>query len=137
VQEVPSLHTVRLDMLTGVYLVFYIDLIRPAASDPLPSQTVDDSQPPPLVIDGELEYQVEEILDYRVRRVGRGTRTEALVKWVGYTETTWEPLDSIEGCEALDRYEGRFGRISPANRHRNDRDRDLIISTVRMRRGVL
>jgi hypothetical protein len=36
-QEVLSLHTVRLDMLTGVYLVFYMDLIRPAASDPLPS----------------------------------------------------------------------------------------------------
>jgi hypothetical protein len=80
VQEVLSLHTVRLDILTGVYPVFHMDLIRPAASDPLPSQIVDDSQPPPLVIDGELEYQVKEILDYRVRRVGRGTRTEALVK---------------------------------------------------------
>jgi hypothetical protein len=56
VQEVPSPHTVRLDILTSVYLVFYVDLIRPAASDPLPSQIVDDSQPPPLVIDGELEY---------------------------------------------------------------------------------
>jgi hypothetical protein len=89
------------------------------------------------VIDSELEYQVKEILDHRVRRVGRGTRTEALVKWVGYTETTWEPLDSVEGCEALNRYKGRFGRILPTNRHRNDRDRDLIISTVRIRRGVL
>jgi hypothetical protein len=56
VQEVLSPHTVRLDMPTGVYPVFYVDLIRPAASDPLPSQIVDDSQPPPLVIDGELEY---------------------------------------------------------------------------------
>jgi hypothetical protein len=56
VQEVPSPHTVRLDMPTGVYPVFHVDLIRPAASDPLPSQIVDDSQPPPLVVDGELEY---------------------------------------------------------------------------------
>jgi hypothetical protein len=80
VQEVLSPHTVRLDIPTSVYLVFYVDLIRPAVSDPLPSQIVDDSQPPLLVIDSELEYQVKEILDYRVRRVGRGTRTEALVK---------------------------------------------------------
>lgn len=60
--------------------MFYVDLIRPAVTDPLPSQILDDSQPPPFVVDGELEYQVEEILDYRVRRVGRGTRTEVLVK---------------------------------------------------------
>jgi hypothetical protein len=56
VQEVLSLYTVRLDILTSIYLVFYIDLIRPTASDPLPTQIVDDSQPPPLVIDSELEY---------------------------------------------------------------------------------
>jgi hypothetical protein len=124
-------------MPTGVHPVFHVDLIRPAATDPLPSQIVDDSQPPPLVIDGELEYQIEEILDHRVRRVGRGTRTEVLVKWAGYAETTWEPLDSVEDSEALDRYEGRFGRISPANRQQNDRDGDLVISTVKMRRGVL
>ena len=80
VQEVPSPHTVRLDMPTGVHPVFHVDLIRPAASDPLPSQIVDDSQPPPLLIDGELEYQVEEILHHRERRVGRGVRTEVLVK---------------------------------------------------------
>jgi hypothetical protein len=137
VQEVLSLYTVRLVMLTSVYLVFHVDLIRPTASDPLASQIVDDSQPPPLVIDGELEYQVEEILDHRVRRVGRGTRTEVLVKRVGYAETTWEPLDSVEDCEALDRYKGPFGRISPTNRHRVDRDGDLVISTVKIRRGVL
>ena len=34
-------------------------------SYPLPSQIVDDSQPPPLKVDGELEYQVEEVLAAR------------------------------------------------------------------------
>jgi hypothetical protein len=137
VQEVPSSHTVRLNMPTGVHPVFHVDLIRPAATDPLPSQIVDDSQPPPLVVDGELEYQVEEILDHRVRRVGRGSRTEVLVKWAGYAETTWEPLDSVKDCEALDEYEGRFGPISPANRPLVDRDEDVVISIVKMRGGVL
>lgn len=134
VQEVPSPHTVRLDMPTGVHPVFHVDLIRPAATDPLPSQIVDDSQPPPLVVDGELEYQVEEILDHRVKRVGRGARTEVLVKWTGYAETTWEPLASVEDCEALHRYEERFGPVSPPNRPHRD---DIAISTVRIRRGVL
>jgi hypothetical protein len=124
-------------MLTGVHLVFHIDLIRPASTDPLPSQTVDDSQPPPLVVDGELEYQVEEILDHRAKRVGRGVRTEVLVKWAGYTETTWEPLASVEDCEALNRYKERFGPVSPPIRPLADRDRDTTISTVKIRRGVL
>jgi hypothetical protein len=73
-----------------------------------------------------------------VRRVRRGTRIEVLVKWVGYIETTWELLDSVKDSKALNRYKGRFGRISPANRQQNDsRDRDLVISTVKIRRGVL
>ena len=137
VRKVPSPHTVQLDVPTGVHPVFHVDLIRPAAADPLPSQIVDDSQPPPLVIDSELEYQVEEILDHRERRVGRGSRMEVLVKWAGYAETTWEPLDSVNDCEALDRYEGRFGSISEASRPLIDSDGDVVISTVRMRKGVL
>jgi hypothetical protein len=120
-----------------VYPVFHVDLIQPAASDPLPSQIIDDSQPPPLVVDGELEYQVKEILDYRVRRVGRGSRIEVLVKWAGYVETTWEPLSSVENCEALDKYKERFGRISPANWHQSDGGRNLVILNIKIRKGVL
>lgn len=88
VLEVPSPHTVRLDVLGGVHPVFHVDLIRPAASDPFPSQIMDDSQPPPIRVDGEWEYQVEEILAARTRKIGRGKRREALVKWVGYAETS-------------------------------------------------
>ncbi|KAJ5874466.1 uncharacterized protein N7529_002896 [Penicillium soppii] len=85
VLEVPSSHTVRLGVPTGIHPVFHVDLIRPAADDPLPSQIVDDPQPPPLEIDGELEYDVEEILAARTKRVGRGSRREVLVRWTGYS----------------------------------------------------
>jgi ''chromo'' (CHRromatin Organisation MOdifier) domain. len=88
VLKVPSPHTVRLDVPGGVHPVFHMDLIRLAASDRFPSQIVDDSQPPPIRVDGELEYQVEEILAARTRKISRGKRREALVKWVGYAETS-------------------------------------------------
>ena len=70
VLEAPSSYIVRLDVPTRIYPVFYVELVRPAAEDPLPSQIVDDSQPPPLDVDGELEYEVEEILAARIKRVG-------------------------------------------------------------------
>lgn len=115
VVEVPSSHTVKLDVPTGIHPVFHVDLIRPAASDPLPSQIVDDSRPPPLEVDGELEWEVEEILAARTRRVGRGSKREVLVRWTGYAEPTWEPLVELEGCSALDRFEERNGPVSATN----------------------
>jgi hypothetical protein len=129
---------VKLNVPTGVHPVFHVELIRPAASDPFPSQIVDDSQPPPVLVDGELEYEVEEILATRERRVGRGSQTEVLVKWAGYAETTWERLDVVGECSALDTYEQRFGPVSRPTRPELDADGDVIpIMTLKVRRGVL
>jgi hypothetical protein len=87
-----------------------VSLLRPASIDPLPSQVVAEAQPPAIVTEqGEEEYEVEEILRARTRKIGRGSRREVLVKWTGYTRPTWEPLASLEDTVALDAFEGRFG----------------------------
>jgi hypothetical protein len=78
VLEVPTPYTVRLNVPTSVHPVFHVDLVRLAATDPLPSQVVDDSEPPPVMVEGELEYEVEAILDMRRRRRGSRSRKEAL-----------------------------------------------------------
>jgi hypothetical protein len=111
VLEVPSSHTVRLRVPTGVHPVFHVDLVRPAATDPLPSQERDDAQPPPIIVDGEEEYEVEEILGARTQKVGRGTRRMVLVRWRGYSQDTWQPLTDVEDCTALDEYERKYGDI--------------------------
>lgn len=116
VLEVPTPHTVRLNVPTGIHPVFHVELVRPAASDPLPSQVVDDSEPPPVIVDGEREFEVEAILDVRRRRRGRRSRMEALVKWTGYPEPSWEPLNEIQDVSALDDYERMHGPV-----HYNDR----------------
>jgi RNase H-like domain found in reverse transcriptase/Reverse transcriptase (RNA-dependent DNA polymerase)/Integrase zinc binding domain len=111
VLDVPSPHTVRLDVPTGIHPVFHVELLRPAANDPLPSQVVDDSQPPPIVVDGEPEWEIEEILAARTKRVGRGERRQVLVKWLGYAQLSWHDLELFKDCEALDAFEKPFGSI--------------------------
>ena len=61
-------------------------------------------------MDGEDEYSVEVILNYRTIRRGRGTREEVLVKWLGYTQLTWEPRLALEDTAALDSYEQHENR---------------------------
>jgi hypothetical protein len=119
-------------MPTGVYPVFNVELVRPVATDPFPSQLVDDTQPPPIEIDNEVEYEVEEILNHKERRIGRGKRTEVLVKWTGYAETTWEPADEMKNCIAMDTYERQFGRITRAVRPRIAAKRNSAIPVLRL-----
>ena len=50
-----------------------------------------------MIVDGRNEYEVERIIDRRVRRYGRNERVEYLIKWKGYDnyENTWEPLSNL------------------------------------------
>lgn len=100
VLEVIGSYNYRLN-IPGVHNVFHLQLLRPASSDPLPSQSNTDAQPWPTIIQGEEEYDIEKIL----QRKGKGKRTKYLVKWTGYSRPTWEPLDALQDCQALDEFE--------------------------------
>jgi hypothetical protein len=109
VTEVINSHAYRLDTPPGIDNVFHVSLLRPAGTDPLPSQIIAEAQPPAIISeDGEEEYEVEEILRARTRKIGRGSRREVLVKWTGYARPTWEPLSSLEDTAALDTFEKRY-----------------------------
>jgi hypothetical protein len=75
----------------------------------LASQRNDDYQPPAELIDGEEEYYVDEILEERTKRIGRGFRKEYLVKWTGYAEPTWEPVANLQDSLALEAWASRRG----------------------------
>ena len=51
---------------------------------------------PPIDVEGELEYMVEEILDSRLQH----NKLEFLVKWEGYTDenNSWEPEDNCRNA---------------------------------------
>jgi Chromo (CHRromatin Organisation MOdifier) domain len=60
--------------------------------------------PPPLIIDGEYEYEVERILDHKGTVSGK---RKFLVAWVGYgpEHNTWEPESNMTTCgDALQEY---------------------------------
>ena len=86
----PNSHVFELDVPRNVHKKFHTSLLRPAATDPLPSQQLDDSQPPRILNDvGDEKWQVEQILRAKWVRVGRGRRCRVLVKWVSFAEPTW------------------------------------------------
>ena len=74
-----------------------MNLLRPAATDPWPSQRVDDYQPEPVTVDGAQEWLVECIVDEHTMN----DKTFYAVKWTGFAETTWEPRDLVEDLAAL------------------------------------
>ncbi|KAI1506846.1 Pol protein [Pyrenophora tritici-repentis] len=87
-------HSYKLDVPGKIHPVFHVDLLRYAPDDSFPSQKVGDTQPGPILIDGDELWLVERILGERtIGQGGKGIK-EAYVKWVDYTEPTWEPLSS-------------------------------------------
>src|SRR5260221_757196 len=58
-------------------------------------------EPPPELVDGELEYEVADIL--KSRRHGKGKKLQYLVRWKGYddSQNTWEPEENIHAPELV------------------------------------
>lgn len=104
-------HAYRLNTPPGIHNVFHTMLLRPVNNDPFPSQKQTDWQPTAILVEDDTgeheEWQVEKILDERIRRIGRGQRREFYVKWTGYSRPTWELASAFEDTVALDRYEAR------------------------------
>ena len=94
-----------------VHPVFHVSLLKAYKEDSI--NPPPPSPPEPLVNDdGEEEYYVQELLKHRVRRIGRRSRLEFLVRWTGYGPDAdeWLPLADVEETEAYDRYEAEMKR---------------------------
>lgn len=112
ITAVPDPLTVELNVPGHIHKRFHIELVKRAGNDPFPSQTRDDAQNPPIIDDlEEPEYEVESILRARTIRRGRASHRQALVKYVGWVEPSWEPVEYIKDTIALDKFEELYGNI--------------------------
>src|SRR5260370_27043984 len=62
------------------------------------------SRPPPDLIKGEEEYEVERVINHR--HAGRARTLQYLVKWIGDPEAdnTWEPADQVHTPQLVNAY---------------------------------
>ncbi|KAF8752081.1 hypothetical protein RHS01_08076 [Rhizoctonia solani] len=84
-------YRLKLPATLKIHNVFYVGLL--SKSHKSPSQPFPD-QPPPETIEGEEEYEVEQILDSK-RQQGKWFY---LIKWKGYgpEDNSWEPEELLE-----------------------------------------
>jgi hypothetical protein len=112
VTKVISSHVVELDVPGSIHPRFHVDLLRRARQDPAPGQRVDDSQPPPIQEENGVEkWEVEEILCARWKNRGRGKFREVFVRWHGYADATWEPVEALRKTEAMEEFESVYGPV--------------------------
>ena len=76
--------------MRAIYLVFHVSMLEPSTPNPFPAREAIPE--PPVILDGEPEYEVSEILDSKIDK-RRRCRLQYLVRWAGYEgtdeETSW------------------------------------------------
>jgi Chromo (CHRromatin Organisation MOdifier) domain len=104
ITKIVSPVTVRLELPVqwSIHPVFHTSLITPYAETP--SHSPNFTRPPPDLIDGEEEYEVEQI--HAHQRWGRNKTLQYLIKWRGYPESdnTWENTDQIHAPALIKLY---------------------------------
>ena len=88
-----------------IHPVFHVDLLTPYKETTFHGTNY--TRPPPDLINDEEEYEVEQILDARVR--GRNRKVQYLVKWVGYpdSDNQWLDAEQLTADEAIKEFKKR------------------------------
>jgi hypothetical protein len=101
VTQVMSAVNYRLELPTqwSIHPVFHIDLLTPYHETPIHSANY--QRPPPDLVEGEEEYEVETVL--ASRRFGRGKKLQYLVKWKGYldSDNQWINKEDVFADDAI------------------------------------
>ena len=94
----------NLKLLYGMrqlHLVFNIVKLSAAPEDPIPGRKL-QALPPPIVVNGEPEWEVEEILD----SCWHQRRFQFLIKWKGFSRehNSWEAASNVKALDLVVEY---------------------------------
>ncbi|KAI0994621.1 hypothetical protein K3495_g13560 [Podosphaera aphanis] len=99
----PYAYCLDLPKSMKIHPVFHVSLLELAASEPVPGQV--QLPPPPIIIDGEEEFEVEQIYDSRLtKRSG----LQYLVKWTRENNTSWEPAINMDDTVAVEKFHAQY-----------------------------
>jgi len=87
--------------LRQLHLVFNVVKLSAAPNDLILGRKL-QAPPPPIVVDGELEWEVEEVLDSRWHQ----RRFQFLIKWKGFSRehNSWEVASDIKAPDLVTEY---------------------------------
>ena len=96
----PVTYRLQLPQSFKIHNVFHVDLLIPYHETK--EHGTNYLQPPPDLIDGEEEYEVESIINDRTYR----RKKQYLVKWLGYpeSENSWVNETDLHSPELLAEY---------------------------------
>ena len=121
-QQVSS-HAYRLQLPSTVHQhpVFHVQELTPAVNADLPDIPGHRQPPlPPMIVNGEEEYEVQGILNSRHHR----NKLQYLIKWKGYedpSENSWEDEENVANAKTLvdafhKKYPGKPGPLTKATK---------------------
>src|SRR6266545_7289786 len=98
----PVVYHLKLPRTWRIHDVFHASLLSPYHETA--QHRPNFFRPPPDLINGEEEYEVEQIRGHR--RHGRSRGLQYLIKWKGYPESdnTWEPAHQVHAPDLVKTY---------------------------------
>ncbi len=124
----PVAYQLHLPIAWNIHNVFHASLLSPYRETGAHGPNY--SRPPPDLIEGEEEYEVEKVINHRY--TSRARTLQYLVKWIGYPEAdnTWEPADQVHAPQLIKAYH----RQHPLE---DKRGRTNTKSTIRILSSIL
>jgi len=129
-----SAYKLALPPSMAIHNTFHISLLEPYQDNRFPSQIKEP--PPPIQIEGEDEYELDEIIDSRLHY----NKLQYRAKWKGYSpehDKVWYPAENFNNAEhTVQRFHRRYPR-KPGVDTRNDQQIVLRTSPRRQTRTTL
>ncbi len=99
-------YALRLPPQWRIHPVFHASLLMPYKETPIHGTNF--PEPPPDLIEGEPEWEVDQIMNTRQYR----NQTQFLIKWKGYSDAhnSWEPEKNLSATELVEKYYKRNPR---------------------------